>query len=604
MMSSDIHFAPQIDVWFSKISNALIHCYGLELMMKKQIIFLGIFILIGATSATTRIVSAMSTDAGVSVKDYGAKGDGKTDDGPAILTAWSTLSTGILYFPAGTYRTSAQLLLKSGVTIAGAGIGATTIVYCGSGYWLDSASGTSSIHYFSLHDIRIAVETPATGALRAGRTSQDFTESYSIWRNQWSISNVEMKGPGAGIAGTIGMSVTQLIDHHISNLTILSFNQPAIIDRCGNGVWSRARFHDFQYGPLISRKAGTGSGADGASQDTFIAPEFLGPTHGSDGDTVTVDNLWITFINALYEAQPGGTSRALLHLKSSEAIGSNSAYFVDINGAFSQSRFATKTIVVDDWYVAPKFMGTVVSIPGFPPISFGTPAKFTESTAKFINCSSQLNALVIAADPTLTKSQLMGDVAVAGEINHVISHSIVSDVTGMTRILGVQGFAQPSPTTGRGLELYYADPGAQDYSVIRSYDRGGAVQKPLHIYSSNTEVNSPFTVDSGYDIRYGKRVLPVTAMTAFKDGTTAPSVEAGQTFSTSNTSSTLISNLTGGAAGQMVLILVTDANTTFVHSASFRLRGATDYHAPAQTVIQFWNPTGEFWTEVSRSENR
>jgi hypothetical protein len=55
----------------------------------------------------------------VNVRTYGAMGDGVTDDRDAINTAHTaaTVSGGILFFPAGTYRVSSALTTNSNVTL-------------------------------------------------------------------------------------------------------------------------------------------------------------------------------------------------------------------------------------------------------------------------------------------------------------------------------------------------------------------------------------------------------------------------------------------------------------------------------------------------------
>ena len=65
----------------------------------------------------------------VSVKDYGALGDGVTDDTTAIKNAMSAVNSnngGIVYFPAGTYITGNQTLYAN-MSLLGSGIGATTL---------------------------------------------------------------------------------------------------------------------------------------------------------------------------------------------------------------------------------------------------------------------------------------------------------------------------------------------------------------------------------------------------------------------------------------------------------------------------------------------
>ena len=71
----------------------------------------------GGSSAT----GASARGIGVSVKEYGATGDGVTDDTVAIAAAIADLNPGdTLYFPEGVYRVS-NIDLKSDMTVQGAG---------------------------------------------------------------------------------------------------------------------------------------------------------------------------------------------------------------------------------------------------------------------------------------------------------------------------------------------------------------------------------------------------------------------------------------------------------------------------------------------------
>lgn len=53
------------------------------------------------------------------VKDYGAKGDGTTDDAQSIRDCYdaAVAASGIMYFPAGTYRTFSQLRFPDALTV-------------------------------------------------------------------------------------------------------------------------------------------------------------------------------------------------------------------------------------------------------------------------------------------------------------------------------------------------------------------------------------------------------------------------------------------------------------------------------------------------------
>lgn len=65
-----------------------------------------------------------------SVKDFGAVGDGVTDDSSAFLTAFQTVAAGAILVPAGRYKITKQLKFsRSGVVLRGAGRDLTTLFF-------------------------------------------------------------------------------------------------------------------------------------------------------------------------------------------------------------------------------------------------------------------------------------------------------------------------------------------------------------------------------------------------------------------------------------------------------------------------------------------
>jgi chitodextrinase len=89
-----------------------------------------------------------ATANGATVRDFGATGNGSTDDTAAIQNAInSTPSGGVLGFPAGTYRVTSTLHLKSGVTYQGSG-SPVLLGYLGTGpygYLLADGSDASNV---------------------------------------------------------------------------------------------------------------------------------------------------------------------------------------------------------------------------------------------------------------------------------------------------------------------------------------------------------------------------------------------------------------------------------------------------------------------------
>lgn len=89
-----------------------------------------------------------ATANGATVRDFGATGNGSTDDTAAIQNAINSTPSGVvLGFPAGTYRVTSSLRLKSGVTYQGSG-SPVLLGYLGtgsSGYLLADGSGASNV---------------------------------------------------------------------------------------------------------------------------------------------------------------------------------------------------------------------------------------------------------------------------------------------------------------------------------------------------------------------------------------------------------------------------------------------------------------------------
>jgi len=77
------------------------------------------------TGAIQRTVENKLKDT-VSVKDFGAVGDGVANDGPAINACFASASVNSVYFPAGTYLTNVQIL-NNGKSAQGEGWGKTII---------------------------------------------------------------------------------------------------------------------------------------------------------------------------------------------------------------------------------------------------------------------------------------------------------------------------------------------------------------------------------------------------------------------------------------------------------------------------------------------
>lgn len=72
----------------------------------------------------TKVSYSMIQGATINVLDYGAIGDGSTNDGAAIQAAIDACPVGgTVYFPKGYYRTTTQITMKNNVSLLGEGVG-------------------------------------------------------------------------------------------------------------------------------------------------------------------------------------------------------------------------------------------------------------------------------------------------------------------------------------------------------------------------------------------------------------------------------------------------------------------------------------------------
>ncbi|WP_460939068.1 glycosyl hydrolase family 28-related protein, partial [Spirosoma humi] len=126
----------------------------------------------------------------VNVKDFGAKGDGSTDDTQAILNAIKATPTGAtLYLPSGTYIVTNTLYLKDNLRMKGDGPG-NTFIRCGANF----SSGSYGLLYMqNLTNLEVR-----DLALEGNRT---YRGNYSVpiygrAATQLRLTNLKLNFPG------------------------------------------------------------------------------------------------------------------------------------------------------------------------------------------------------------------------------------------------------------------------------------------------------------------------------------------------------------------------------------------------------------------------
>lgn len=121
----------------------------------------------------------------VSVLQFGAVGDGVTDDTAAIQAAIDSLASGgVVELPAGTYKTTSAIELKASVWLRGSGARSSYIVGAGTHAVLQCSGTISSV----INSGKVSGMT-----LRASSKTNNSAQGIRLsWANRFEISDVEI----------------------------------------------------------------------------------------------------------------------------------------------------------------------------------------------------------------------------------------------------------------------------------------------------------------------------------------------------------------------------------------------------------------------------
>lgn len=137
------------------------------------------------TSAASRTIESKLRDT-VSVKDFGAVGDGVTDDTAAIQAAIASLTSGgTVYLPRGTYLTSSTLTISViGTSLVGAGSGGNARSVTGSSGVVGQMSNQGATQIRAGFNggpvIRISAQGCRVEKLAVTRTSAAYAAAYNV----------------------------------------------------------------------------------------------------------------------------------------------------------------------------------------------------------------------------------------------------------------------------------------------------------------------------------------------------------------------------------------------------------------------------------------
>jgi hypothetical protein len=187
------------------------------------------------TGAVQRTVESKLQDV-VSVKDFGAVGNGVADDTAAIQAAIDASNAAlgtVIHFPTGTYKTTASITLKSYITIEGSGREYTRIAASGNyPVLVHAGSSGSTVGDVTIRSIQIRGQ--------ANTNTKQFGV-FCDWGGTWLIEDVSFRLCRIGyFQGTSRNNVIRNCDFQACH-TALWFGP---IDQSGGGTPDNTVFMD------------------------------------------------------------------------------------------------------------------------------------------------------------------------------------------------------------------------------------------------------------------------------------------------------------------------------------------------------------------------
>lgn len=273
---------------FSRLSSANLPAQGNDLMLIDQINANS------PTGYTTRKISAgllfanLAYAAPVSVKQYGAKGDGVTDDTAAIQAAINIIGIGgTIFFPAGVYKVTSTLFTLPGQNFLGVGWNTITNSF--------ATNGGSVLMQFNTTNIA-TISVPGT-------SESNQYENVGFEKLAVVHTNVN-NNVGQAITGNFARKLK------VKDCYLASFDKL---------LWLQDQCWGFELDHSLLMNCNTGFEADSASEDGLVINSDISPFRSSSGATacihlvnqtqnVTILSTGLHFVDSCLVMQQGDTN--------------------------------------------------------------------------------------------------------------------------------------------------------------------------------------------------------------------------------------------------------------------------------------------------------
>jgi len=208
------------------------------------------------------------------VRDYGARGDGSTDDSAAIQAAITAaaVSGGVVRFPRATYDLGSELVVRgNGVSLQFDHVTLTTSADI-SMLRIGEASGAGSPQTFKRN--HIYGQLTLVGAGNLATSNSGLTLRNASYCTVQGVMITECGGGGLGVfAEGRGcqynrLAAIEITDCHNGNyLFVKSFSAGGYVN---DNTFDTIRVHDNEEGTITHARLGAGASSDGANENLFL----------------------------------------------------------------------------------------------------------------------------------------------------------------------------------------------------------------------------------------------------------------------------------------------------------------------------------------------
>jgi polygalacturonase len=231
----------------------------------------------GAGSVYRNVTSKLQES--VSVKDFGATGDGATDDTTAIQAAVAI--GGSIYFPTGTYKITGQITLTSDLEIYGDG--ASSLIQMADDGFIAFSTGTSGTAKSNI----IVRDLQINGGGQNGNINDGYAGNYGVYIT--AATNVKLDNLTITKMGVVNAAAPQ---------TDLGYSGYGIIAEARHGGLNNIRISNC----TVSDIAG---GGNDLGDGIYVAGYAAGA--GTSYVDVVVSNCWVSNVGRHCYTVAGGS---------------------------------------------------------------------------------------------------------------------------------------------------------------------------------------------------------------------------------------------------------------------------------------------------------